>query len=151
VRRACSISRRTHFGLRTVAVPQVSAAELSDEMAWRFFGRDPVVRQSAERDPRIAGQLPERLGDLIVPPEERAHLLERELAVRRFAEFPAAIASTLEIAERCGTVVDSRSRAQIPRPEFYAWCRCRELYLERRHSSARVRAMVICRARSRID
>lgn len=104
----------THFGLRTVAVPQVSAAELSDEMAWRFFGRDPVVRQSAERDPRIAGQLPERLGDLIVPPEERAHLLERELAVRRFAEFPAAIASTLEIAERCGTVSIPEAERRFP-------------------------------------
>lgn len=99
-----------HYGIPAVAVPRICAAELADEMAWRFFQRDMILRGGRPRDARVAEQLPERIGDLIVPPEERCIPVDGACVRRRFASHPEAVQEALLLAERCGSMV-------IPEPD----------------------------------
>ncbi len=100
----------SHYGIPAVAVPRICAAELADEMAWRFFQRDPMLRGGRPRDPRIAAQLPERIGDLIVPPDERCIPADTACVRRRFAEHPEAVAEACELAGRCSVVIPEPDR-----------------------------------------
>jgi len=97
-----------HFGLGTVAIPEVACAHAADDAVFRFFSGSA----SAGRGPDA------RLVDLMRPVGERRHLLPRSLAGERFAAFPGALQNTLSIAQRCAGFALPQPERRFPQGNF---------------------------------
>ncbi len=127
-RRRCVLLRKVarHFGIRAVAVPQIHCSRAEDDLAWCL--------QSGLHN----SESPRTFGDLARDHSFRSHVLSGEEISDLYADFPEAVASTVEIAELCQVRLP-RPQKIFPRHEFtrgvdadsFVWNKCFERAAER--------------------
>ncbi len=135
-RRRCNLLRKVarYFGLRTVAVPEIRCARPEDDLAWCLL--DGL--HDAER--------PTRFGDLARERTLRCHPMPGDEVAELYADFPEALAATVEIAAMCQVELPHPPR-RFPRHEFmrgvdadsFVWNKCFERAAERYGEGGTVR------------
>lgn len=107
----------THYGLRSVAVPRVNAAHVSDIPALSLLRKDTAFVKGDRKPTRLV-RPPHTIGELWVPEQRSEHLASAALASQRFADFPEALRATEEVAEACASFLITPAEKRFPIHDF---------------------------------